>query len=150
MPSQPLQGVEEQGGGGPQKIAGPPGDNLAVGQDHGPGGGPGCLLPLQGGGDGGTEVRGDVRLLHQQLQFVHQLLIHLSLEPVGEGSIVPAEDLHPGGLAADLVVHDAVARHVHSHVRGGFVGALAQDVLKDGAEHREDLHVPVVVHGGHP
>ena len=63
---------------------------------------------------------------------------------------VAAHDLLAGGLTADLIVHDAVACHVHAHVRGALVGALPGDQLKHGVHHREDLDVSVIVDGGNP
>ena len=42
----------------------------------------------------------------------------------------------------------AEARHIHAHVRGGFIGGDTLDLLKHSVEHRENLHIPVIVHGG--
>ena len=53
-----------------------------------------------------------------------------------------------GGLAADLVVGDAEAHHVHAHVRRGLVGNGAGQALKQGLQKREGLDVAVVVHRG--
>ena len=62
--------------------------------------------------------------------------------------VVAAQDLLEGGFPAGFVVDDAVAHHIDAHVRGGLVGTLPVDALKDGVEHREDLHIPVVVYRG--
>ena len=87
-------------------------------------------------------------LLHEQLQLVHQLVASGAHPAVAQGGVVAADDLLPGRGAHSLVVHDALARHVHPHVGGGLVGALPHDPLKHGGEDGEDLHVPVVVHRG--
>ena len=146
--SQSFQGVEQQGGGGSDLVAGLAGDDPAVRQNHGSGGSPGGLLLLQGGGHGGEDGRGDAGVLHQQLQFIDDLLVHGAPEPAGEGGIVPPEDLHMGRLPAGFIVHDAFAHHIDPHIRGGLVGTLAQDGLKNGPQHGEDLHVPVIVYRG--
>ena len=62
--------------------------------------------------------------------------------------VVPPQNFHFGRGAAHLIVHNAVARHVHAHVRGRFIGRLALNFFKDGVEHRENLHIPVIVHSG--
>ena len=62
--------------------------------------------------------------------------------------VVAADDLLAGSLAACLVIEDAETGHVDTHIGRGFVRAFAEDSLKDGAEHRIDLNVAVVVDGG--
>ena len=91
---------------------------------------------------------GDAGLLHQQLQLEHRLLADGALTLAAQRGVVAADDLLAGGLADRLVVEDAVAGHVDAHVGWGFVRALAQDLLKGGAQHREDLDIAVVVDGG--
>ena len=93
---------------------------------------------------------GQPGLIHQQLQLVALALLGGAGDLLlAQALVVPAHDLLAGGLAADCVVHDAVAGHVHAHVRGGLIGALACDQLEHRVHHREDLDVAVVVHGGH-
>ena len=95
-------------------------------------------------------AHGQVGLIHQQFQLVAlglldragDLLLTQALE-------VAAQDFLAGGFAADRIVHDAVACHVHAHVRGGLIRAFAGDQLKHGVHHREDLNIAVVVDGGH-
>ena len=89
-------------------------------------------------------------LAHQKLQLADGFLAALALLLVAEGYIESADNLLPGGLPGCLVIHDAVSHHVDTHIRGGLVGAAAQNLLKDGHQHREGFHIPVVVHRGHP
>ncbi len=70
-------------------------------------------------------AHGQPGLIHQQFQLVALALLD------GAGDLllaqaleVAAHDLLAGGFAADCIVHDAVACHVHAHVRGGLIGAL--------------------------
>ena len=62
-----------------------------------------------------------------------------------ECGVVATDDLVVGGLAADVVIADAVAHHIHTHVGRRFVRVLAVDSLEEGVQHREYLDVPVVV-----
>ena len=43
-------------------------------------------------------------------------LVVLSVSHLVERGVVAADDLIVGGLAADVVVADAVAHHIHAHV----------------------------------
>ena len=68
---------------------------------------------------------------------------------VAKSLVVTADDLLAGGGADGFVVHDGVARHVHTHIRGRFVYAFVPcDAREDVAHDGEGLHVPVVVDGG--
>ena len=92
----------------------------------------------------------------RQAELVEQQLLPLRLDRGAQaaqlragGGVVAAEDLLPGGGAAHGVVADAVARHVHAHIRGRFVYAFVPcDAREDVAHDGEGLHVPVVVDGG--
>ena len=147
-PGQALEGVEERGGGGPHEIRGLSCHHFAVGQLDGSSGVAGLLGHGAGSGhhrpDGGVHLG----LLHQQLQFVHRLVPTAALAPVAQSRVIPPDDLLAGGGADGRVVHNAAARQVNPHIRGGLIGALAGDLLKNGGEDREDLHIPVVVDGG--
>ena len=56
-------------------------------------------------------------------------------------------DLTVGGFAADRIVHDAVACHVHAHVRGGLIRAFAGDQLKHGVDvyKRQTMNLPLFI-----
>ena len=45
--------------------------------------------------------------------------------------IVAAQNFHAGGLAADIIVDDAVAGHVDPHVRRGLIGRHPLNALKN-------------------
>ena len=45
------------------------------------------------------------RLVHQQLQLVHHLVVGAALAALAQSGVVPADDLLLGGLAAGLVIH---------------------------------------------
>ena len=82
----------------------------------------------------------------------HQYLVYLTfiVGTVGHlvgGIIVAADDLIAAGIAASLVVADAEAHHVDSHVGGTLVGTASIDTFKQSIEHWEYLDVTVVVDG---
>ena len=49
------------------------------------------------------------------------------------------------GLAADLVIADAKARHIDTHIGGRLVGRGPHDLLKQAAKDGEGLDIAVVV-----
>ena len=51
-------------------------------------------------------------------------------------------------IAADVLVGEAVAYHVDSHVGGRLVGILTVDALEEGVQHWEYFDVAVVVDRG--
>ena len=59
--------VQHRGGGGAHQIAGFAGDDLAVAQLNGQGGGAGFVGAAAGGGDDGALVVGQAHFAHQQL-----------------------------------------------------------------------------------
>ena len=141
-----LQGVQKQSGGGAQEIRGFAGDNPAVLQFHGGGGGSGGFGPIQGSVYHPAVVGGGVGLLHQQLDLESLLIGAGAVLETIQGRVVPADDLLAGSLPAGLVVHDAVSGHVDAHICGRFVRALPEDFFKNSVQHREDLHIPIIVH----
>ena len=146
---QVLERVHQAGRGRAQQGAGLAGDDGAVGQLQRHGRAAGLLRALQRGGHHGPVGGAGAHGVHDQLDLpglggVGQTLAHRA-----GGGIIAADDLLLAGLPAGLVVHQAVARHVDAHVRGALVGALAVDLAEHGLQHREDLHVPVVVDRGH-
>ena len=119
---QELHGVKKHGRRGPQEGTGLAGDDTAIGQHHGSGRGAGGLGLIQRGPDRRADVRGDTGLLHNDLQLAHHALVALASDPVHQTRIVAAKDLHAAGLLAGGIVHNGKARHIHAHVRGGFIG----------------------------
>ena len=103
------------------------------------------------GGDGALAVGGgDAGALHQQGDLVHLGLCTPAFRKLAQGGVVAADNLLEGGLAANLVVTDAGAYHIDTHIGRALVGALAVDVLEQGVHHGENLHVTVVVDGRLP
>ena len=143
-----LQGVEQGGGGAAHKFGGLAVHQRAVVELDGHGGFAGGLGQGIGPVDGGAQLVGGAGLAHEQLQLIDGVVAALAVAALAQGGIVAADDLLTGGGLTGLVVKDAFARHVHTHIGGGLIGALAGDMLKDGAQNGEDLHVPVVVDGG--
>ena len=144
-----LERVEQAGGARAEQGGGLAGDDRAVGHLDGDGGGTGLL--------GTPERRAHDRAVgRRQAELVEQQLLPLRLDRGAQaaqlragGVIVAAQDLLLGRGAADIVVADAAADHVHAHIRGALIGRAAVDALEHGVEHGEDLHVAVVVDGRH-
>ena len=141
--------VEQAGGARAEQGRGLAGDDRAVGHLDGDGGGAGLL--------GTPERRAHDRTVgRRQAELVEQQLLPLRFDRGAQaaqlragGGVVAAENFLLGGGAADVVVADAVARHVHAHVRGALIRRTAVDALEHGVEHGEDLHVAVIVDGRH-
>ena len=152
--------VEQQGGTGAEEVAGLGGDDGAVGQLDGCGWHALAVAAFLGGHCGAAVVGGDFGLLHEECNFADFVWGGLTDGAVAEGGVVAADNLVVGGVAADLVVADAEARHVDPHVGGRLVGvapfggvrtlrvAFAVDAFEDGVEDGEYLDVAVVVDGG--
>ena len=145
---QVLQGVEQSGGGTAHQFRGLPVHNGAVMELDGHGGLAGLLGQSQSAGDGGAHLVGGPSLTHQQFQLENGVVAAAAVAAVAQGGIVAADDLLTGGGLTGLVVIDAVARHIHAHVGGGLIGALAGNMLKNSGQDGEDLHVAVIVHRG--
>ena len=143
-----LEHVDQQRAGGAQQLAGFAGDQPAVFQLDGAGRSAGGLGLIEGGLHHGAVLHRNAELVHEQLDAVyHGGLAQAQLGGAG-GFVITADDLLLGGGAHGFVVHDAEARHIHAHIGGGAVNGLARDLGEHGVEHREDLHVAVVVDGG--
>ena len=142
-----LECIEQHGGHRAQRLGGAARNDPAVMEQQGACRSAGGLCFFVGCIHHGAVFHGGLGLLHHKLQLFNRLVRCLALKTLHAGSIIPADDLLAGGGAADIVIHDAVARHVNTHIRGRLVGALTLDLLEDRAEDGEDLHIPVVVHG---
>ena len=127
MPPRAFKALSRQAEAGPQQGGGLAGDDAPIRQLDGRGGQAGFLGALRRpAATTGRSWRGDAGLVHQQLQLVHRRRpLSVPWRWPHRACVVAADDLLPGGVAAGLVVHDAVARHVHAHVRGGLVGRRA-------------------------
>ena len=88
-------------------------------------------------------------LFHQKLDFVSLSLGAGAVCDTVHSSVVAADDLLTGSLAACLIIDNAVSGHVDTHVCRGFVRALAENLLEDRAQNRENLNITVVVDGCH-
>ena len=86
-------------------------------------------------------------MLEQQGYLVHFCFVAGIVCHLVQGCVVSAYDFVLTCLLADLVVADAEAHHVHAHVCGGLVGALAVDAFEECVEYGEDFYVAVVVDG---
>ena len=146
--TQGLQSIQQQRGGCTQQSGGLAGDDTAVGQLHGCGGSASLFLTGQGSSHNLAVLDVDAHLLHQQLQLGNHIIGDLALLLLAQGIVVAADNLLTGGCTAGLVIDNAVANHVDTHVRGGLVGAEAQDLLEHGNQNGECLHVAVVIDGG--
>ena len=69
----------------------------------------------------------------------------MALALLAAGMIQAADDLLLGCLAADRIVRNALAHHVHAHIGGRAVGRAAPDVRKNSLQHRENLDITVII-----
>ena len=144
-----LECIHQNGGRCAQQGTGVAGHDGAVFQFKGGGGqAAGGLAALQGCANNGTILRGNTGLLHQQLQLAQIVAGLARAALLTHAFIIAANDLLLAGAAAHGIVRNAVAGHVHAHVRGGFIGARTGDQLEHGVHHGENLNVAVVVYGG--
>ena len=95
----------------------------------------------------GAIVCGDTGLLHQEFNLGDLGLLSIALHEAVHAGIPAANDVLAARLTAGLIVHNAVARHVNTHVGRGLVGTASVDALEHGREHGENLHVAVIVDG---
>ena len=141
-----LGGIEQQGGTAAQKRTGVGGDDGAVVQFHG-GGGVATALQKGVGGHGRTAVvRRDAGLVEQHLDLAHLILVACTVGQLVGGIIITTDNLVFRSLAANRIVADAEAHHVHTHVGRRFIRALTINALKQSLQHWENLYVAVVVH----
>ena len=143
-----LQRVQQHGGGGAEQRRGLAGDDGAVVQLDGSGHASGQFGHGVGGGDDGTVLRTDVALFHEEFDLLDGFFGAVAPAQIRAGGVVPADDLLLGGLTDGVIVEDAVAGHVDTHIGGRFIRALTVDLLVDAVQDREDLDVAVVVDGG--
>ena len=147
LPGEGLQSVQEGRCRAAHQVTGLTGDDLTVGQLDGHSGLASGLLQRLGGIHNTADGRGDTGLLHQQLQLIHSLILALTLAPLTQGIIIAADNLLTSGCADSLIIIDAVARLIDTHIGGGLVGTGTGDSLKNSRQDREYLHVTVIVHG---
>ena len=147
---QPLQSVEQQCRGGTQQVGGAAGDDGSVRQLHSGSGIAGLFRPGQRRSHHLPLPFRHPGLLHQKLQLAHRSFAALALLQIAHGHIIAADDLLPGGFPGGLIVNDAESDHVDTHIRGGLIGAVAQNLFKNGHQNRVGLHIPVVIDGRLP
>ena len=94
-----------------------------------------------------TLTQGNAGLIHQQLQLEAFLLHHTARLLVAQALKITADDLVQRCLSADLIINNAVARHIDAHIRGRTIRTLAGDQLKHSVDHREDLDIAVIIDG---
>ena len=108
-----------------------------------------CSGALACGGDWTTvNSRLNFGLIEKQTDFIHLRLIGVAQSEFIEGREVTADDFVVGRNTADLVVADAEAYHVHTHIGRRFIGILAVDAFEEGVEDGEDFDVAVIVDSG--
>ena len=140
-----LERVEQKRRRGAQDVVGLARHDGAVRKHHGASGHSRLFRAHEACLMRGRVVNRHVGLVHQQLDLGKRGLARARACHLLRCVEVTADNLVAASFAADLVVADAVAHHVDAHVGGGLVGALAHDLLHHGLDHREGLHVTVVV-----
>ena len=143
-----LHGVQQQSSTAAEQSCGLRGDDGAVFHFDG------CRvvatlnLTLVGGDGDLSGGRRDLCLVEQQTNLVHLAFVVGTVCHLVRSIVEAADDLVARCLAAHLVVADAEAHHVDTHIGGRLVGVLAVDAFEEGIQHGEDFYIAVVVDGG--
>ena len=139
-----LCGIENECCAWAEKGRASAGDDGAVLQFHGGAGHSGLFLAFACK-DGGTPVRCvNLGLLEEEGNLVHLVVVSVSVGQAVQGCIVASDNFVLRGIATHLLIADAEANHVHSHIRGRLVGVLAVDAFEKGVQHGENFRVAVV------
>ena len=144
--SQMLGSVEQQCSTWAKQAAGTGSDDGAVLQFDGCRRQSGELLAFTRSHCGAAIFGGELGLLHQQANLLHLALALAALGKAVECSVVAADNLVAGSVAAHVLVAHAESNHVHTHIGGRLIRILAVHALEDGIQHREDFDVAIVVH----
>ena len=139
-----LQRVEQHGGRGAKQVRGLARDDAPVRQLQRGARLAGRLRHRERRRDHRAIRRSHLRLAHDVGDAVRLGRIGLGAALLHEGLVVAADDLLLRGVAARGVVGDAIAGHVHAHVRGRLVRRLPRDLAQQRLQQREDLDVAVV------
>ncbi len=86
-------------------------------------------------------------LLHNHFQLGQLFRFGVGGADLAGYIVVAADYLAARGVANHFVVFDALANHIHTHIGGRLVRRLANNLLQHLVQHREYLHITVVVHG---
>ena len=147
---QDLQGIQQQRGKGSEQLGSLSVHDTAVRKLQGGSRTAGAFFRLHGHGNDPAFLQMGMGLSEKKLDLVGFLLLAGTGDQSIHALVIPADDLLTGCFAADLVIDDAVARHVDAHVRGRLVGTLSDDLFEHDLQHRENLHIPVIVDRGDP
>ncbi len=142
---QMLQGVEDQGGARAEEVACFSGYDCAVGEFDRRAMALAFFCPLFCGSCSASVRCVDLCLLHEQCDLVDFAVVAVAVCEAVEGCVVSADDFVFGSFAADLVVVDAEAYHVDTHVSRRFIRVVAVDAFEEGVEHWKYLDVAVIV-----
>ena len=145
---QRLHRVEQAGGRSAQQGGGLSGDDTAVIQLQSYRRRPGLFRLAQRRRHHRPVLRGQPQGVHDQLDLPYLVGVGVTPAHAAGRRVVAPQNLLPGGFHTHRVVADAEAQHIYAHVRGALVGAVPVDPLENSLQHREDLHIPVVVDGG--
>ena len=85
----------------------------------------------------------------QQSQFLYLRFVAFAVSQMTERTEITTDNLLFGGFLTDLIIDDAVAGHINTHIGWGFIWAGAIDLLEHLIKDWEDFDVAVVVDGGY-
>ena len=103
------------------------------------------LLALLGRNGTAARVGRYLRLIEEKENLIYLCLITCTLHLLVGSLVVTAHNLLLGSLTANLIVADAVANHVHAHIRRTLVRVLTIDTLEESVENRIYLDITVIV-----
>ena len=89
----------------------------------------------------------NLSLIEEHLNLVNLILVASASRHLVGSRIETADNLVLGCLAASLIIRDAEAYHIHTHIRRRLVWIATIDTLEQRIEHRINLYVTVIVDG---
>jgi len=91
----------------------------------------------------------EIQFIHQKLGSFHRSFINLAFFVVTKRNQISTNNLLFGSVSANIVIDDAKAGAIDSHIRGRHIfGFLPGDFFDDTFDDRKYFQVPVIVDGG--
>ena len=142
-----LGNIQEQGGTTAQQLAAMTADNGTILQLNGRRGMTRLLLMILGSYRHLAVISSNLSLIEEHLNLIDLIFIASTSRHLVGSSIVTADNLILGCLAASLIIRDTETYHVYTHIRRRLVWIATIDTLEQRIEHRINLYITVIVDG---